>query len=87
MGVGTLPNLGVRSMGTPPLAGLISAHGLPDQFALCLDDSPAMLSDPHAPSASTLDLGGADKRKYHHHQQQQLYYLHALFPLRMHKGM
>eukprot|EP01047_Picozoa_sp_COSAG01_P046703 COSAG01_NODE_4406_length_5056_cov_124.577365_12_plen_64_part_00 len=47
------------------LDNLLREHSLADRFALCFDDSPDTFSDSGARAMSSLDLGGADLRKYH----------------------
>jgi hypothetical protein len=54
---------GVRDMGSV-LGSLLADNGLADAFALCFDDSPAAFSDGDDEAASSIDLGGPDRRKY-----------------------
>lgn len=56
-------NSGVRQMGSV-LTSLLADNDLADAFALCFDDSPAAFSDGDGEFASSIDLGGADSRKY-----------------------
>ena len=60
---GVAERSGVKTMRTV-LKRLLEDNGLHNAFALCFDDSPAAFSDGDGGAASSLDLGGADARKY-----------------------